>query len=140
MRMKTCLSCGLLVLADHTQCPSCQLANPKKNHVYRNSIALLMGFALGACSGAADDTAKDTSTTTDTNTETETETNTSDTATQPAYGVAQYDDDGDGWFAEDGDCDDSNADINPGAAEVCDDGVDNDCDGLIDADDTDDCM
>ncbi|RME23582.1 MAG: MYXO-CTERM sorting domain-containing protein, partial [Deltaproteobacteria bacterium] len=35
------------------------------------------------------------------------------------------------------DCDDSNADINPGAAESCDDGVDNDCDGDTDLDDAD---
>ena len=37
-----------------------------------------------------------------------------------------------------GDCQDLNAAINPGAQEICDDGVDNDCDTFIDADD-DDC-
>ncbi len=36
-----------------------------------------------------------------------------------------------------GDCDDDNEDINPDATEVCDAGVDNDCDGLIDTADPD---
>ena len=35
------------------------------------------------------------------------------------------------------DCDDGDADINPGAAEVCDDLADNDCDELTDGDDPD---
>jgi hypothetical protein len=60
------------------------------------------------------------------------------------------DNDGDGYFVEasgcdgeDGfvghnDCDDNNASIYPGAVEICDDGLDNDCDGLVDCDD-DDC-
>lgn len=30
-----------------------------------------------------------------------------------------------------GDCDDTNASMNPGIAEVCSDGIDNDCDGLM---------
>jgi hypothetical protein len=38
----------------------------------------------------------------------------------------------DGYAPVGGDCDDSNASINPGAEEICDDGVDNDCDGSID--------
>ena len=47
--------------------------------------------------------------------------------------------DGDGYTAEDGDCDDTNADAYPGAIEVCDDAdVDEDCDGL--ADDADDSV
>ena len=46
--------------------------------------------------------------------------------TQSAYAE---DLDGDGF--EDGDdCDDSNEDVNPDADEICDDGIDNDCDGV----------
>lgn len=48
-----------------------------------------------------------------------------------AGGTGCTDADGDGFCATEGDCNDSNAAINPGATEVCD-GVDNDCDGTID--------
>lgn len=44
--------------------------------------------------------------------------------------MGQVDADGDGWWAG-SDCDDSNANAFPGAAEVCD-GVDNNCDGTTD--------
>ena len=39
--------------------------------------------------------------------------------------------DGDLWTVYDGDCDDADPDVNPGAREICD-GRDNDCDGAID--------
>ena len=35
------------------------------------------------------------------------------------------------------DCDDTDITVNPGAVEICDDQVDNDCDGLVDLDDLD---
>jgi len=37
--------------------------------------------------------------------------------------------DDDGWTEAEGDCDDSNAAVSPAAAEVCDNGVDDDCSG-----------
>jgi hypothetical protein len=55
-------------------------------------------------------------------------------------GSSCTDGDGDGFAIEGGDCgsldcDDSDAGTNPGAAEICDDGFDNDCDANIDCDD-----
>ena len=41
-----------------------------------------------------------------------------------------------GYVADADDCDDLDSDVNPGGTETCND-VDDDCDGLIDADDTD---
>ena len=46
--------------------------------------------------------------------------------------------DGDGVTLCGGDCDDGDADAFPGAEEVCDDGVDNDCDGVVDEGSDDD--
>ncbi len=44
-------------------------------------------------------------------------------------GCTGIDNDGDGWCVEDGDCDDNNVNIYPGAAETPYDGIDQDCSG-----------
>jgi hypothetical protein len=40
------------------------------------------------------------------------------------------DDDSDGYTENQGDCDDDNASIHPGAGEICGDGIDQDCNGM----------
>ena len=49
--------------------------------------------------------------------------------TQPD--TSRTDADGDGYAIEDGDCDDSDEATHPGTEEICD-GIDNNCNGLID--------
>jgi hypothetical protein len=49
----------------------------------------------------------------------------------------EADADGDGYKVCDGDCNDAAAGINPGASEICSGGVDEDCDGYIDSNDSD---
>lgn len=44
--------------------------------------------------------------------------------------LRDWDSDGDGWTIADGDCDESDPEVHPGAEEILDDGLDNDCDGV----------
>jgi len=52
------------------------------------------------------------------------------------YLGGSWDEDLDGWMVNEGDCDDSDAIVFPGALELCD-GLDNDCDGIVDDDNCD---
>ena len=46
--------------------------------------------------------------------------------------LLDFDNDGDGYTPAQGDCNDNDPNVNPGVPENCSDGIDNDCDGLID--------
>ena len=70
-------------------------------------------FAWTACGEDSKDTAADTAVTEETGMVAE-------TGMADLYGVPDifWDNDGDGYTPDDGDCDDSNADVNPGAEET----------------------
>ncbi|MFN7145022.1 MAG: putative metal-binding motif-containing protein, partial [Myxococcota bacterium] len=76
-------------------------------------LPLSLFSLLAACNGSTKPEETDTDTDTDTNVET------------------GGDEDGDGYTPSEGDCDEGNAEVNPGAAEACD-GLDNDCDSTVD--------
>ncbi|MFN7143057.1 MAG: MopE-related protein, partial [Myxococcota bacterium] len=76
------------------------------------------------------DTDSDTDADTDTDTDADTDSDT-DTDTDP-----REDNDRDGYTVREGDCDDDDSEINPGADEICDE-IDNDCDRDIDEDPVD---
>ena len=85
-------------------------------------VALLMGFtAIGitGCNEKSETLEVDSG---DPITETE-------PSSEPPYGVPALDADGDGFFANEDDCNDQDPDINPDADEIPDDGVDSNCDG-----------
>jgi hypothetical protein len=103
MDLTTCSSCHAPVDAAACRCPACD-AQLRVCGTRRPMAVALLGLTLGGCF----------------------------VVPQPKYGVALTDDDGDGFFAEETDCDDEDADVNPGAPELPDNGVDDDCDGAID--------
>ncbi|MDP2312533.1 MAG: putative metal-binding motif-containing protein [Pseudomonadota bacterium] len=57
----------------------------------------------------------------------------SDKPLDDTSGIPAVDEDGDGFLVSEGDCDDSNSDVNPGSTEICN-GLDDNCNSQIDED------
>ncbi|MBK7756415.1 MAG: putative metal-binding motif-containing protein [Deltaproteobacteria bacterium] len=113
MPMTNCAHCGTHVFESACACPHCgtKLRDCGLRHT---AAAALMGLALVGCGDKEP----------------------SDSGYAPEYGVADTsylaDADGDGVTVGDGDCNDDDAAVNPGATETAGDGVDSNCDGSDD--------
>jgi hypothetical protein len=77
-----------------------------------------------------DDSSDDDSSDDDSSDDDSSDDDSSDDDDSGASGCETPDADRDGWTVCDGDCDDENRNVYPGAAEACGNGVDEDCDGL----------
>ena len=111
--MKQCQSCGELLIAEEAHCPHCS-ASTQHNRLELSPKVLSMAVLLGlGTAGCADGKI--------------------DTDISAEYGVPMVDYDGDGYFEFD-DCNEDDANINPGAEEIWYDGVDQNCDGMNDFD------
>jgi hypothetical protein len=110
--MKTCHACGTHVVEGLCTCPHCGARGVCARR--SSAAAVLLGLALAGCADGTTpaDSAEDT-----------------DIPMEADYGVPTTDDDEDGWPVEEGDCNDADASVNPGAAETAGDGVDSNCDG-----------
>ena len=102
MDFHPCTACGSPVRAGTCVCPFCGARACRSTS--RSAAALLLGLLAAGCpdKGASDRGGDDTS-----------------------YGVAYetggpVDEDGDGFLVSDGDCDEENPEVNPGAIEACD--------------------
>ncbi|MCK6520002.1 putative metal-binding motif-containing protein [Myxococcota bacterium] len=110
MPMTSCAHCGTHVFESSCSCPHCgtKLRDCGLRHT---ATAALMGLALVGCGDKEP----------------------SDSGFAPEYGVADTsylaDADGDGVTVGDGDCNDDDANVFPGATETAGDSIDSNCDG-----------
>lgn len=106
-----CPTCARPVFADAESCPFCAARSRRTSRLGMALMGAVAPVVLAACYGPPmGDKYDDTGTAMDL--------------------------DGDGFYTPE-DCDDADSAVNPEAIEVCDDTIDNDCDGKIDADDED---
>ena len=109
-----CPRCAAPMLTEQAACPHCHTATSNGDEI-RGLPALIAGLLFIGC-GDKEDTG-----------------DTGDTeVTNADYGIPDTyweDDDGDGYAEEEGDCDDTDAAIHPGAEETDGDGVDSNCNG-----------
>ena len=116
MKLISCHACGMHHYQSEDQCPHCSVNRKIRRKIGAPSaMALLLGLTLSGCGDKDTDTA-----------EPEPSAEPEDMA---LYGVPALDEDGDGYIAEEEDCDDTNPDIHPGAEETPGDGVDSNCNG-----------
>ncbi len=88
--------------------------------------SLIAAFTAAACS------ATDTATFTTATTGGGAQGGQSGVTTTGAGGNTATDNDGDGYTVADGDCNDGDKDVNPGAIEICDNKIDDNCNGAAD--------
>ena len=116
--MINCNSCGRHVLNETTDCPFCNQPSTGISGKLKVLGASATAFLMAACYGIGPDYLK--------------ETGFEDSGISD---LEESDLDGDQVTA-DIDCDDLNPLINPNVTETCDDGIDNNCNDLVDAADS----